>query len=133
METAGTIRAYFVFFGLFDAFVHYAELRAGHEVAWISLIGLLRGISYLCVGLALSALLSRYAWLVESALIAGLCYSFLLAYARMFLYQQQERPAEVIWRLVSTAFLTLYVFKHVERLSVSSTRHEPNTGPQADG
>jgi hypothetical protein len=133
METTGTIRAYFMFFGLFDAFVHYAELTSGHEVAWISLIGLLRGLAYLCVGLALSVLLRRHTWLVESTLIAGLCYSFLLAYARIFLYQQQERPAEVIWRLASTAFLTLYVFKHVERLSVGSTRHEPNPGPQADG
>ena len=134
METTGTIRAYFVFFGLFGAFMHYAELETGHEVAWISLVGLIQGISYLCVGLTLSALLRRYTWLVESVLIAGLSYSFLLAYARIFLYQQQERPpAEVIWRLISAAFLTLYVFKHVERLSVGSARHEPNPRHQADG
>ena len=93
METTGTIRAYFVFFGFFGAFVHYAELTAGYEVAWISLMGLLLGLVYLCVGLALSVLLRRYIWLVESALIAGVCYSILLAYARIFLYQQQERPA----------------------------------------
>lgn len=118
METTGTIRAYFVFFGFFDAFVHYVALGEGREVAWISLIGLARGVSYLCVGLALSALLNRYARLVESVLIAGLCYSFLLAYARMFLYQEQETLVEVISRLIPTVFLTLYVFNHVERLSV---------------
>jgi hypothetical protein len=133
METTGTIRAYFVFFGLLSGFVCYAELRAGHEVAWISLIGLLQGISYLCAGLALSVLLSRYTWLVELVLMAGLGYSFLFAYARIFLYQQQEPPAQVVLRLVSNAVLTLYVFKHIGRLSVSGTRHEPNPGPQADG
>jgi hypothetical protein len=90
METTGTIRAYFVFCGLLSAFGHYARLIAGHEVTWISVVGLLDGITYLGVGLALPALLSRYTWLVESVLIAGLGYSFLFAHARIFLYQQQE-------------------------------------------
>lgn len=123
METTATIRAFFVFFGFLDAFVHYAELAEGHEIAWISLLGLFRGISYLCVGLALSALLRRHTWVVESVLIAGVCYSFLLAYARIFLYQEQEPIAEVIWRLTTTVFLTLYVFNHVKRLSVQRQEH----------
>ena len=118
METTRTIRAFFVFIGFLEGFVHYSNLVDGHEVAWISLLGLLKGIAYLCVGLALSALLRRHTQVIESVLIAGLGYSFLLAYSRIFLFQEQEPPFEVILRLASSAFLTLYVFKHVKRLSV---------------
>lgn len=117
METTGTIRAFFVFFGLIDTFMNWPT-QEGHEVAWLALFGLFRGVSYLCVGLALPALLSRHTWVVESVLIAGVCYSFLLAYARIFLYEEKEPPAEAIWRLASAVFLTLYVFNHVKRLRV---------------
>jgi hypothetical protein len=108
METPGTIRAFFIFFGLIDTFMNWPT-EEGHEVAWLALLGLIRGISYLCVGLALSALLRRQTWVVESVLIGGMCYSFLLTYARIFLYQEKEPIAEAIWRLISAAFLTLYV------------------------
>ncbi|HKV12346.1 MAG TPA: hypothetical protein VJ725_29645 [Thermoanaerobaculia bacterium] len=117
METTGTIRLYFMFFGFLDAFMNYTALAQGREVAWVSLVGLVRGLSYLCVGSVLTALLKRHAWLVESVLVAGLGYSFLLAYARIFLYQKPEPPAEAIWRLMSASFLTLYVLNHVRRLS----------------
>ena len=117
METTRTIRAFFVFFGMLDTFMNWPT-GEGHEVAWLALFGLFRGISYLCAGLALSALLNRHTWVVESVLIAGMCYSFLLAYARIFLYEEKEPPAEAIWRLASAIFLTLYVFNHVRRLGV---------------
>ena len=98
--------------------MHYSRLVDRHEAAWISLLGLLKCIAYLCIGLVLSALLRRHARVIESVLIAGLGYSFLFAYARVFLFQEQEPPFEVILRLISSAFLTVYVFNHVERLSV---------------
>ena len=121
METTDTIRAYFLFFGLIDTFMHYVTLQEGQDFAWISLLGLLRGISYLCVGLSLSALLRRYTRLVESVLIASVGYSFLFAYARIFLKfsnEEQEPLVGVISRLITTVFLTLYILNHVKRLSV---------------
>lgn len=115
METTRTIRAFFLFFGLIDTFMNWPT-GEGHEVAWLALLGLLRGISYLCVGLALPVLLSRHTWVVESVLVGGMGYSFLLAYARMFLFEEKEAPGEAIWRLIAAAFLTLYVFKHLKHL-----------------
>lgn len=82
------------------------------------LLDLRRGTSYLCVGLALPALLSRHAKVVESALATGVCYSFLFAYARVFLYQEQEPIAEMIFSLITTIFLTFCVLDHVKLLSV---------------
>jgi len=142
METTVTIRAYFLFFGLIDVLVHYGEIREGHEMVWLSLIGLLLGTLYLCVGLSLPILLSRYTWLVKSSLVAGLCYSFLNAFTHVLLDKAQESPVGVISRLISAFLLTLYVLDNVNRLAtnktkdtgnVASYRTAPNPGAAPDG
>jgi hypothetical protein len=117
METTSTIRAYFLFFGCIDVLMHYGAIREGHEAVWISLIGLTRGILYLCVGLALPAFLSRYVWLVNSLLVAGLCISFLNVFNRMLLDEARESPVGVVSRLITAVFLTMYVLNNVKRLA----------------
>lgn len=123
-ETTGTVRAYFLFLGAMDILMHSAQIRQGQDISWIALIGLFRGISYVCVGLTLRTLLNRAVWLVSSLLIAGLCYSFLSAFNRIFVEGEQDLVG-VISRLISAVFLTLYVLDNVRRI-VAANKVAPN-------
>lgn len=127
METTGTVRAYFLFFGLIGVLMHYSSIREAQEISWLPLIGLFLGISYVCVGLALRALLNRSAWLISSLLVAGLCYSFLTAFNRILIEDAQD-PVGVLSRLVSAVFLTLYVINNVRRLAPAIQKRAEEAG-----
>jgi len=117
IETAGSVQAYFVFFGLLYILMYQDPTQGGHEIVWLSLLGLLQGIFYLSVGLALRPLLNRATWLISSVLVAHLSYCVLYAFSRLFVHKGQDPPAEVILKLLSAVFLILYVRRNVERLA----------------
>jgi hypothetical protein len=117
METTRSVRAYFLFFGSIDLFIHYSSIREVHEATWLSLIGLVRGIVYICIGLTLRTLLNRSFWVVRSSLVAGLCYSFWFALTRASMGGLRDSPAEVSLRLISAVFLTFYVLDNIKRLA----------------
>jgi hypothetical protein len=50
METADSIRAYFVFFGFLYILIYHDPAQGGHGIVWLSLLGLLQGIFYVSVG-----------------------------------------------------------------------------------
>ena len=118
-ETVSTVRAYFMFFGLIYILMYHDPAGERHGISWLSLAGLLQGIVYVSVGLALRALLSRAVWLIESVLAASLCHSVLTAFSRLSTKGAEYSPAEVIYRLVCAIFLILYVFRNVERLATA--------------
>ena len=119
METTRSVRAYFLFFGLIDILMYYGQIRDVHEITWISLMGLVRGIVYVCVGLTLRTLLNRFAWVVSLSLVAGLYYSFWSALTRASTSGSGDSAAEVSLRLISAVFLTFYVLNHVKRLAAA--------------
>ena len=125
-ETTITVRAYFLFFGFMDILEHHDLSRDGHGIPWLSLIGLLLGISYVAVALALRALLNRSVGLIDSLLVAGLSYGCVVV-AHRALMESRYSPAEVAVRIVTGIFLTLYVMKNVSRLAA-----EMRNGSRAD-
>jgi hypothetical protein len=116
-ETAVTIRAYFLFFGIMDILVHHDLTREGRGIPWLSLIGLLLGIAYVLVGVAFRALLNRSVWLINSLLVAGLSYGCVVVVSRAFMDEFRYSPAEVAVRIVTGIFLTSYVMNNVSRLA----------------
>lgn len=128
METIRSVRAYFLFFGLIDILMYYGPIRDVHEVTWLSLIGLVRGIVYISVGLTLRTLLNRFAWVVSLSLVAGLYYSFWSALTRASISGSGDSAAEVSLRLIFAVFLTFYVLNHVKRFATAealSSEHRP--------
>ena len=130
IETVNTVRAYFLFFGLIYILMYPPALEE-HGIYWFSLLGLLQGIAYVSVGLALRTLLNRAAWLIESVLAASLCYSILTAYFRLSMNEVRYSPTEVIYRLACAAFLIWYVFRNVERLAAAARIEAEETGSVA--
>ncbi len=116
-ETANSVQAYFLFFGLLYILMYHDPSQGGHGIVWLSLLGLLQGIFYVAVGLALRPLLSRATWLISSVLVAHLSYCVLYAFSRLFMHKGQDPPAEVILKLLTAIFLILYVLRNVERLA----------------
>lgn len=128
METTRSVRAYFLFFGLIDILMHSGSMRGVHEATLLSLMGLVRGIVYICVGIALRTLLNRFAWVVSWVLIAGLYYSFWFALTRASMGGSEGSAAEVSFRLLTAVFLTFYVMNHVKRLAAVKQGNAEETG-----
>jgi len=126
METTGTIRAYFLFIGSMDILMSYGSIQGGQGISWLALVGLSRGISYIGSGLALPLLLNRSVWLVSATLLAGLYYSFLNAFTRIFTPGVHDYFG-VLLRLAVSVSLTLYVLDNVSRLATENQNGDGET------
>jgi hypothetical protein len=127
IETADSVQAYFVFFGMLYILMYHDPTQGGRGIVWLPLLGLLQGIFYLSVGLVLRVLLNRAAWLISSVLVAHLSYCVLYAFSRLF-NEGQAPPVKVIFRLVTAIFLILYVLRNVERLAAAKQNGAEETG-----
>ena len=118
MESTGTVKAFFIFFGSLGILGHLAEAMGGQKGLLLPIVGLCLAISYVCVGLFLSALLARLAWLVRSLLIAGFLYTLVSDIARI---SSGESPLfNVAGNLLFALFLTWYLLGNVKKLSTES-------------
>ena len=131
IETAGSVRVYFLFFGLLYILIYHDPTQGEQGTFWLSLLGLLQGIFYVSVGLACHALLNRAAWLIRAVLVEHMSYSVLYAFSHLFMNEAQNPPAQLIFRLACAVGLILYVLRNVERLAAAKQNGAGGAGSVA--
>jgi len=128
MESIGTVKAFFIFFGSLAVLGCIAEARDGQ----VPLVGLCFAILTLCIGLFLRGLLPRHAWLISSLLIVGFLYTLVIDIASI---ASGESPVlKKVVDLFIRLFLTFYLLSNVKRLATEAQmkdKHNPKA--QADG
>jgi hypothetical protein len=124
METMGTVRAYFAFFGLMGVIVAISRIPEGGKASWLAGVGLFLSLSYLCVGLVLPPLIRRSAGLVSFLLIAKLLHSLLTVVHRIFTEGVKDSWVGEISQMSLGVFLTWYVLNNVQSLAAEGPPHD---------